>query len=87
MKKETRSLVELYQVMIDNIDLLEDGGMCNLSVLLYYLDIITYKELEIIRWDLVTNKPSDSGTYWFPRGEKQPRLEWMQNRINQFKNE
>ena len=82
MEKETRSLVELYQVMIDNIDLLEDGGMCGLSLVLYYLDIITWEEHEIISWDLATNKPSASGTYWFPCGEKQPRLEWMQNRID-----
>lgn len=64
MTKKERSIKELLEIMLDNIDSLSgylDGrfyeGLCGLSLFIRNLNKITSKEAEIIRSYIADNSP------------------------------
>jgi hypothetical protein len=72
---------ELLQVLLDNIDKLE-YGLCGLATTLWLNYIISYKELEVIRNIIESNKPKNALFFYFPIGQKQPRIEYLQKLID-----
>lgn len=89
--RETRSIVELLQLMLDNKDLIVTG-LCELATTLWCKKIYNYEELTIIRDYIIDNKPNYNkwhiysiinGTrhfYWTPQW-KYPRVQWLKKHI------
>lgn len=84
-----RTEKELLQVLLDNMDLLKTG-LCGLSLCLYLKDIIDDKEYELIETYIKEYAPKrylfegiESDFNW-EAGEKQPRIDWLNEQINKL---
>lgn len=64
----------------------QSWGLCSLTAMLNSEGIITDKEDSIIGKYLNNNRPHDKGEmdYWWPRGAKQPRLDWLNEQIEKL---
>jgi len=61
-------------------------GMCYEITDMWAHNIMPYEEREILRDYLELNRPALSiGAYWFPAGEKQPRLDWIDKQLLKLK--
>ena len=58
-------------------------GMCIAIDEMLCRDILTYSEYVVLRNFLKDNKPKGLMRldFWFPKGEKQPRIDWLNNEI------
>lgn len=78
-ENKPRSVKELLRVMLDNQKLFRDG-LCSWVNYLRYSELITYEERLRLNYFINQNKPtivSKYSRYWFPKGEIQPRLDWI----------
>lgn len=76
---KNRPIKELLQLMLDNFDKL-DAGLCALIKDLFLEALISKTEANELCAYLFKNKPNTK-MHWFPIGEKQPRIEWLQQQI------
>ena len=73
---ESRSLLNLLKLVLDNIDQLE-LGLCHLIENLRIHSFITTAEYFILDDYLFANRSIQNGyidKYWWPKGEKEPRI-------------
>jgi hypothetical protein len=80
-KNKPRSIKKLLRVMLSNQRLFETG-LCNWTTSLADSNLITRQEMTILKSYMNKNDPSLFSTsiispYWFPKGEIQPRLDWI----------
>jgi len=62
---QTRTLKELYQILLDNFDNFNDG-ICSKIHCLYWFDEITYKELKLLDKHFKNQKPTIfSKFFWY----------------------
>ena len=81
-----RTEKELLQVLLDNSSIM-DAGLCWLIDDLLRQDIISVKEFLVLENYLYNNKPSNILSlteFWFPMGEKEPRINWLKEQINKL---
>jgi hypothetical protein len=86
---KTRDIKELLILLSDNAKgrigrrFYQIWGLCSLTLALYEEGIITQSEEDIVNTYLHDNRPDGKSgmDYWFPRGEKQPRLDWLNEQI------
>ena len=86
-----RSTLELLKIVLDNVNTVESswiGGLCTLIEVLYLDDFISTDERDILSIHMGDNKPegADIDKYWWPKGEIQPRKEWLENQIKLLEN-
>ena len=85
--KNTRSIKELLQVMLDNIENLS-GGLCSLGFHMMAYKTITSDELQLLLEYIIKNRPYNlyrifgiyKSYYWKP-GKIKPRLRWLKRHI------
>ncbi len=97
MEQKERSINELLQLVLDNIDMLNRpwcGGLCIIGHQLFLTKIISYNE-EIILYNYIhNNKPINIRTilgkltygnfniyHFWKRYSKQPRINWLKKHI------
>lgn len=80
--QNTRSILELLKLLLSNIDMLEKG-LCHLALKLCVRNYMFLKELEVLKQYFANNMPGvfKEGDYWWPKGEVQPRLDWINSHI------
>lgn len=80
---------ELLIILKNNIELLTTG-LCYLSTTLENTNLITGEERFYIRDYIYNNRPSnksklyggpDNGLLYWPKGDKEPRLRWLNYHI------
>lgn len=80
-----RSISKLLAIMRDNIHLMDTFGLCFLTSMLLRNNILTKENAQILRYFLSCNLPNDDmkyDTYYcWPKGEKEPRLDWINKQI------
>lgn len=80
-----RSISKLLAIMRDNIHLMDTFGLCFLTGMLLRNNILTKEKVKILRYFLSCNLPNDDmkyDTYYcWPKGEKEPRLDWINKQI------
>ena len=96
MEKKERSINELLQLLLNNINLFE-SGLCYLISDLYIKDIITISECAKLEYYVNINKPINfntllhcmkDGYFYWKRGSKEPRIKWLKKHIKKtFQNE
>jgi len=74
---------ELLGILLENMNRLTHG-LCGLAHSLYLNYTIEFVELERISSLLLKNKPENSKSFYFPTGEKEPRIEFLQRLINEL---
>ena len=72
---ESRPILNLLKLVLDNIDQLE-LGLCHLLDNLRIHSFITRAEYFILDDYLFANRSIQNG-YWWPKGEKEPRIRWL----------
>jgi hypothetical protein len=75
-----RTEKELWQIVLDHIDELE-SGLCGLIWDLLKEYIISREEYDLLLDILGEESENYEDTFWFPRGVKEPRIEWLKNKI------
>ena len=92
--KQDRTIHELLQVMLDNQQYF-NIGLCNWLLRVYFLDIISPKEYNILYTYIKSNRPSkyssidaysckNYGFYWKPDNIK-PRIKWIKKHLKKTK--
>src|SRR5574343_263501 len=91
---ETRSLEELLQIILDNIEGLETG-LCGLVGDLRRNGTLTTTEADVLLTHISYNRPSKFSSilayinryscYYWPEGLKYPRKKWLKKQIKQVK--
>lgn len=84
-----RTLPQLLQVMIDHIHMIENKGLCHLSVMLFIKGYVSPNECMLIdRYlddhelpGLYSGPNSPNAHYWWPPGETEPRKIWLTQQI------
>lgn len=88
--KTNRYLKDLLILLRDYIINQEPScfvGMCYSIYEMYHVKwILRSSELKILSKLLTENKPNevDTGDLWFPKGEKPPRIDWLNNEISKL---
>lgn len=89
-----RSTLELLKIMLSNINILT-SGLCGLAKQLYDNGVINVEEAIRIQQYIESQRPGgfqqysywwESLSYWWPKGEIQPRKEWLENQIKLLEN-
>ena len=84
-----RTEKELLQVLLDNMDRFETG-LCHLTGILNIEGVITFEEEFIIDEYVYENSPEEFYIdeydihYKWVKGEKQPRIDWLNEQINKL---
>lgn len=86
-----RSIKELLQILLDNIDLLdENDGLCSLVIVCFSEQYINWKEHILLSSYIESNPPWNlyrmklNYYYWKP-GDKYSRIKWLKKHINKNK--
>lgn len=79
----TRSVKTLLKLMLENQHLFKHG-LCMWLSRLYQADIISSKEYDKVTWYLEANEPANNPTYWFEKGDIQPRIEWINKQLEKL---
>lgn len=83
--KQERSIDELLEVMLDNIDKFEKG-LCLWNTSLYAEDKISEEEWIRLRRYIKKNQPwFYLGGYYWPKGILEPRLKWIRKHIKKLR--
>lgn len=83
--KQERSIDELLEVMLDNINKFEKG-LCLWNTALYAADKISEEEWIRLRRYIKKNRPWFSFyPYYWPEGELEPRLKWIRKHIKKLR--
>lgn len=83
---KTRTIRELLEVMLNNIDIM-DNGLCTLAYTLLEDGVFTEDEFITIYGYIQRNKPVNLHTimsldgYYWEIGEKRPRIKWLKKHI------
>jgi hypothetical protein len=87
-QKTERSIKELLELMLSHQSLFRDG-LCVYIYAMYVKDLITFLEYEILKNYLHKNKPKHTYNvlHWWPVGEIQPRIEWINKQLEKLSNE
>lgn len=92
---KTRSINNLLIILRDHIQSINiylDSGICLEIDVLYFNDVITWDECTKLSGFMSKNRPMRGKHYvkirqrsgwWWPRGEKEPRLAWLNSKIKQ----
>lgn len=91
-----RSIKELLELMLDNKDLF-NTGLCDWTLKLYLLDIISDEECYLLRQYIISNRPSlynnfrmfyhtilrddPESHFYWKRGDIKPRIKWIKKHI------
>lgn len=79
-----RPLKELLQILLDEVE--RNGvvlGLCNLNSELHFDKKICYEDFRKIK-EFINSKQTHSFLYLFPKGESQPRIEFLKNEIEKL---
>ena len=78
-----RSISKLLVIMRNNIHLMDTFGLCFLTGMLLRNGHINKDEHYSLTLYMEDNKPegADIDKYWWPKGEKEPRLDWINKQI------
>ena len=81
----TRSIKELLRIVLKNIDN-HVLGLCHLVRQLYRNNIINIDELILLLNYIMNHRPNNTykemgSVYFWKRGEKKPRIEWLEKHI------
>ena len=83
-----RSNLEILKILLENIHLLHSQiGLCGLSLMLNWKEKITTKEQKAFQNYLVDVFPGCEGSYIWPIGQKEPRIEWLNKQIKLLENQ
>lgn len=85
-----RNIRELLQILLDNLNMMEDGGytdgLCIVAWLLFIdSELIKQTEYYTIIYYIQDTFGIDDNQYAFPAGEIEPRREWLIEQINSLK--
>lgn len=78
--RKVNELLRLSYDMMDTKHLYFEGGLCGLFTNLYYEDVITFKEYELLKRCLKRNRPKEvprGKGYWWKYGEIEPRKRFL----------
>lgn len=79
-----RGGIELLKILLNNIDRLETG-LCKLIDDLTFIDsILDYKERTRILMIIQLNRPRDSGSYYYKKGDISPRKRYLKRLIKKY---
>jgi len=85
-----RTKKELIKLLLDNFNDYFESGLCDLATNLYLKDKITEMEHILIKTALRQNKPymsiSNYLGYWWPRGERHPRIKFLNEILEKYGN-
>lgn len=86
-KMKQRTIIQLLELLKENI--LKDDTFSGMCILVWHLgcsEIITLDEEFILEDYLEDNEPESvkNQAYWFPYGEKQPRIDWINEQIKKL---
>ena len=86
-----RSTKELLEVLLDRyqnntIEEINWAGLCWAITKLYAYDGVNFYEKEILLDVIEANRPEsvESGKYWWPKGEVEPRIEFLKQLIKKY---
>lgn len=86
-----RTKVELLQLLLDNIELIGEHGLCLAIKDMYWNHSINNEERRILE-RIIRNNPTESylsdriALYYFPAGEKEPRIKYLKQLIKHYEN-
>ena len=80
-----RSEKELFELMLEHKDFFSTG-ICDWIFELWITDLITLEEYSLITYYLDTYQVLNLSDclYWFPKGEIEPRIEWIKQQIEKL---
>jgi hypothetical protein len=82
-----RTTKELLELMLTYSDLFS-YGLCCASRKLWFDDLITDEEITLLRDYLNDYKQANNlSMYWWPEGQIQPRIDWINEQIKLLSNE
>jgi hypothetical protein len=75
----------LLRLMLRHSHIMENG-LCELINKMFLLYYISNEERILLKNYLKENIPdiSKKGIYWWPRGEKEPRIKWLHEELNKL---
>jgi hypothetical protein len=77
-----RDIKELLLLLRDEVEQNLKFGMCGVVSGMYHNDIISRDEKNYMFEFVNENKPEYAGSiFWFPKGEKPPRLDWIDEQL------
>ena len=81
-----RDTKELLGIMLENIERIDNGGMCRLVDFLWLSGVISVDEAILLDDYLIQNEPTDRdiSAFWFKRGEVEPRKKWLEEEIKKL---
>jgi hypothetical protein len=92
MAAKRRTYAELYQISVDNFDNLYAKapwdarfGLCRFYLDLYFNNKITYNEYERLKLHVQLLPVNAGGLYVWRKGAIEPRREYLQNKLKQYK--
>jgi hypothetical protein len=60
-------------------------GLCHWASKLYMHDVINNQERLLLEKFFSQNRPKNCiGSYWWPKGEIEPRIEWLKEQIKKL---
>lgn len=83
---KVRKITELLQLMLDNLHLIRNSGLCLLVICLTYEQSINIDEARLLHQYLKAYKPFlrtyfRMSDYWYKRGKVKPRETWLKKRL------
>jgi hypothetical protein len=79
---EMRSTKELLILLREEVEGPEfELGMCDVINKMFVLEEISESEYIELNSYLYDNDPEYDETFWFPRGERQPRIDWINQQL------
>lgn len=83
-----RSNLKILKILLENIHLLHSQiGLCGLSMIMDWQGKITTKEQKAFQNYLFDIFPGYEGSYIWPIGQKEPRIEWLNKQIKLLENQ
>lgn len=86
--RNIKTLLEilLYEYQSNQDEDIRRFGLCWAIVKLRNHDVVKFYEMDILLDVIEANKPDTpcSGTYWWPKGEVEPRVEFLKQLIMKY---
>jgi len=81
-----RTIKELLEVLLENIDEINGLGLCKLVSTLYYSQMVSLDEFYLVKRYIGEHKPENLHTrfgcvFYWTRGRKSPRIKWLKKHI------
>jgi len=81
--RSTRTLLKLLRRYIRRMEQEYFTGICGALLNMREEKLITTEEYDTV-YDFIS-KYKSTGGYWWPSGNKQPRIKWLRKRIKELK--